>query len=204
MPVALELHDDVDEVLEHPRAGDRAVLGDVPDEQHGDAARLGHLDERGGHLAHLGDVAGRALDLGAADGLHGVDDDQLGLERVDLAEHGGEVGLAGEVERAGHRLDALGAGAHLRRRLLAADVEHPALAVLAGAGGPGRDVEQQGRLADARLAGDEHHGAGHEAATEHPVELRHPGGAGHGPPGVDLTDRDGGPLDGRRRPWCAR
>ena len=52
--VALELHDDVDEVLEHPRAGDRAVLGDVADEQHGDAARLGHLDQRGGDLADLG------------------------------------------------------------------------------------------------------------------------------------------------------
>ena len=53
VPVALELHDDVDEVLEHPRPGDRAVLGDVPDEQGGDAARLGHLDQRGGDLADL-------------------------------------------------------------------------------------------------------------------------------------------------------
>ena len=142
------------------------------------------------------DVAGRALDLGAADGLHRVDDDQVGLERVDLAEHRREVGLAGEVEGAGHRLDALGAGAHLGGGLLAADVEHPALAVLARAGGPGGDVEQQGRLADAGLAGDEHDGAGHDAAAEHPVELRHPGRAGDGPADVDLTDREGRPVDG--------
>ena len=33
LPVALELADDVDQVLEHARAGDRAVLGDVADEQ---------------------------------------------------------------------------------------------------------------------------------------------------------------------------
>ena len=129
---------------------------------------------------------------------------QLGLERVDLAEHRREVGLAGEVERAGHRLDALGPGAHLRGGLLTADVEHPALAVLARAGGPGGDVEQQGGLADAGLAGHEHDGAGHDAAAEHPVELRHPGGAGDRPPGVDLTDRDRGRARPPSRPWCAR
>ena len=39
--LALELEHDVDEVLEHPRAGDGAVLGDVPDEHGRDAALLG-------------------------------------------------------------------------------------------------------------------------------------------------------------------
>ena len=41
VPVALELDDDVDEVLEDPGPGDRAVLGHVADEEHGDASRLG-------------------------------------------------------------------------------------------------------------------------------------------------------------------
>ena len=184
--------------------GDRAVLGDVPDEQHRDAAGLGHLDERRGDLADLADVAGRALDLGAADRLHRVDDDQLGLEGVDLAEHRREVGLAGEVERAGHRLDALGPGAHLRRGLLTADVEHPALAVLARAGGPGGDVEQQGGLADAGLAGHEHHGAGHDAAAEHPVELAAPRWGGRPPAGrrPRRSARRGARPPSRR--WCAR
>ena len=53
VPVALELDDDVDEVLEDAGPGDRAVLGDVADEEHRDAPGLGHLDQGGRHLAHL-------------------------------------------------------------------------------------------------------------------------------------------------------
>ena len=199
VPVALELDHDVDEVLEHARAGDRAVLGDVADEEHRDATGLRGLDQRGGDLAHLGDVAGGALDLGAADGLHGVDDDEVGVERLDLAEHRREVGLAREVEGAGHRLDALGTGAHLCGGLLTADVEDAPLAVLARAGGPGGDVEQERGLADAGLAGDEDDGSRDDAAPEHPVELGHPRGAGRGPADVDVTDGHGRPVDGARR-----
>ena len=40
VPVALEVQHHVDEVLEQPRAGDRAVLGDVADEDGRDAAVL--------------------------------------------------------------------------------------------------------------------------------------------------------------------
>ena len=123
---------------------------------------------RTGDLAHLGDVACLALDVGARDGLHGVDDEQPRRARLDVAEHGREVGLGGEVERVGHRRDAFGAGAHLRGGLLAADVED----LGARPGRPGGDVEQQRRLADARLAGDEDHATGHETATEDAVELR--------------------------------
>ena len=39
LALALELQHAVDEVLEHPRAGQRALLGHVADEQHGDALR---------------------------------------------------------------------------------------------------------------------------------------------------------------------
>ena len=38
--VAFELQDAVDEMLEHARAGDRAVLGHVPDEDGRDAELL--------------------------------------------------------------------------------------------------------------------------------------------------------------------
>ena len=74
--VALEVEHHVDEVLEHPRAGDRAVLGDVADHDRGDVAGLGHPDQRGRDLLDLGDAAGHAVDVGGADGLHGVDDQQ--------------------------------------------------------------------------------------------------------------------------------
>ena len=38
VPFALELQDHVDQVLEHARAGDRPVLGHVPDQEGADAA----------------------------------------------------------------------------------------------------------------------------------------------------------------------
>ena len=95
--LALEVQHHVDEVLEHPGAGDAAVLGDVADQHGGDVLGLGHPDQRGGDLLDLGDPAGDAVDVGGADGLHRVDDQQVGLDRLDVAEHGAEVGLGGEV-----------------------------------------------------------------------------------------------------------
>ena len=47
VPVALELQHDVDQVLQHPRPGHRAVLGDVADQHHRQAAFLGQRDQRG-------------------------------------------------------------------------------------------------------------------------------------------------------------
>ena len=124
VPVTLELHDDVDQVLEHPGPCDGTVLGHVPHEEHGDAARLGDLDERGGDLAHLRDVARGALDLGAADRLHRVDNHERWIYLLDLREDGAEVGLGGEVEAISDSTNALGAATDLRRRLLAGDVEN--------------------------------------------------------------------------------
>ena len=57
--VALELEHAVDEVLEHARAGDGAVLRHVADEDRGDAVLLGDSQEPAGRLAHLADRAGR-------------------------------------------------------------------------------------------------------------------------------------------------
>ena len=118
--LALEVQHHVDEVLEHPRAGDAAVLGDVPDQHGGDVLGLGHPDQRGRDLLDLGDAAGDAVDVGGADGLHGVDDQQLGPDRLDVAEHRAQVGLGGEVElvvdrrRCGRR--AAGPGRRTPRR----------------------------------------------------------------------------------------
>src|SRR5690606_20050717 len=61
--VALEVEHDVDQVLQHARSGDRAVLGDVADEDGGHAALLGQPYQVGGDLADLGDAAGHAAGL---------------------------------------------------------------------------------------------------------------------------------------------
>jgi hypothetical protein len=45
MAFALELADDVDQVFEQPRSGDRAVLGHMAHEQGGHALELGRVDQ---------------------------------------------------------------------------------------------------------------------------------------------------------------
>ena len=124
--------------------------------------------------------------------------EQPRLDRVDVAEHRGQVGLGGQVELVVQRADPLGAQPDLGGRLLAGDVRAPAAVPR---GHAVRDVEQQGRLADAGLAGQQHDRAGHQAAAEHPVELGDAGRPGGGRRRVDLGDRRraGRAADRRRR-----
>src|SRR3954462_14186373 len=60
LPFTLELQHAVDEMLEHARAGQRALLRDVADQQHGHAALLREPRDPVGDLAHLADGARRA------------------------------------------------------------------------------------------------------------------------------------------------
>src|SRR5205814_1914419 len=64
-----------------------------------------------------------------------------------------------------------GAQPHLGDRLLARDVD----GALAGARERGRRLDQQGRLADARIAADQQRRAADETAAGDAVELGHPG-----------------------------
>ena len=89
MPVAVELQDHVDQMLQCPRPGDRAVLGDVADENGGQRPLLRYRHQRGGDLPDLSDAAGSAFDACRGDGLHRVDDQQAGPDNVDMFQHGG-------------------------------------------------------------------------------------------------------------------
>ena len=121
MLVALELQHHVDQMLEHPRPGDIAVLGDMADQHRRDAALLGDRDQRRGDGPDLGDAAGDALGARRRDGLHRVDHQQSGLDRVEMAEHGFEIGLGGQVEALVQRAQPLGPQPDLAGRLLAGD-----------------------------------------------------------------------------------
>ena len=123
VPVALEGQHDVDQVLQQPGPGDRAVLGDVADDDHRHPAPLGHPDQRAGHLAHLGHPAGGAVGLGGADRLHRVEDHQRRRDLLDVAEHRAQVGLGGQVELVGQRVGPAGPQPHLGGGLLAGDVQ---------------------------------------------------------------------------------
>ena len=60
--LALEAQHRVDHMLEHARAGDVAVLGDMADEHHRGPVLLGEADQLLRRGADLADRAGRALD----------------------------------------------------------------------------------------------------------------------------------------------
>ena len=206
MAVALELADDVHEVLEDARARDPAVLRHVADEQGGQVGLLGDADQRGRDRAHLRDAARPALDLGGGDGLHGVDDQQGGARSLDVAEDDAELCLVRDEEVRLERADALRAPAHLGRRLLGRHVQDgSAPARGRRARGFGCHVQQQRRLADAGLTRQEDHRTGHDPAAEDPVQLAHARRTRRGALDVDLADgQRGTPWGGGRRARAPR
>jgi len=86
------------------------------------------------------------------------------------------------------RSAALCSQAHLCDRLLAARVQHRARA-----GDRRRDLQQQGRFADPRVATEEDHRSRHDAAPEDPIELLRAGGNARcrRHRGNTATERDG-------------
>ena len=109
----------------------------------------------------------------------------VGPHLLDVAEHGAEVGLGGEVELVVDAAGAVGAQPDLGGGLLAGDVERAA-PVARGLGG---DLEQQRALADPGLAGQQDRRARDQPAAEHPVELGDAAGAERGLLDRDLADR---------------
>ena len=112
--VALELEHAVDEVLEHARAGDRAVLRDVADEDRRDAVLLRDAQEPRRRLAHLRDRAGRRAELGRVERLHRVDHADVGPLALERRADGLELGLGEDLD-VRRPAEPLGAQLHLRR-----------------------------------------------------------------------------------------
>ena len=159
VPLALEVDDRVDEVLERLGPGDRAVLGHVADEDHRDPVALGEVHQAERRFADLADAAGRAVELVDGRGLDRIDDD----ERRSL-------------DRATSTIRPTSCSARTRtplarRRRRAARGARPAAgpgpatprptaystprAVGRRAGEPGRGLEQERGLADPGLAAEE-------------------------------------------------
>ena len=166
--LALEIEHGVDHVLDHARAGDLAVLGDMADEDDRGAGLLGVADQRLRGGAHLGDRARRRIGEVGPQRLDGIDDDERrrlvgGERRQDVL----DAGLGGELAPAlrsapGARRAAGSAPPPPRRRH-----RRPAGRLGQRAG----RLQQQRRLADAGIAADQQRRAAHEAAAGHAVEL---------------------------------
>jgi hypothetical protein len=101
-----------------------------------------------------------------------LDDQQRGLDAADLLENALGAGLRQQVERRVAHAQPVAARLDLVFRLLARGIEHRTDVV----GEVGRRLQQQGRLAYARLAAEQDQGSGDNAAAQHPVELVDAGG----------------------------
>ena len=82
--IALELADHVHQVLEQARARDGAFLGHVTHEQGAHITFLRGGNHGGGDLTHLGHAAGATLNFRGGEGLHRVDDQQGGVDLLNM------------------------------------------------------------------------------------------------------------------------
>ena len=122
--VALELEHAVDEVLEDARAGDRAVLRHVPDEDRRDAGLLRDAEQAARRLAYLGDRAGRGSEVGGVQRLHRIDHANSRALLLERRAHGAEIGLRQDPDGL-RSAEPGGPERDLRRGLLAGDQEQP-------------------------------------------------------------------------------
>ena len=175
--VAFEREHRVDHVLDHARAGDLAVLGDVADQDDRGAGALGEADQRLRRAAHLRDRAGCGFNRVGPHRLDRVDDDEA--RRLALAHRRDDVldrGFGGELDRRLGKAEALGAQPHLRDRFFAGDVDR----AVAGFRERRGRLDQQRRFSDAGIARHQQHRAAHEPAAGHAVEFGHAGGKARG------------------------
>ncbi len=128
------------------------------------------------------------------DGLDRVDHDQVGLHLVDRGEHVGEGRLGEQPQPVTNRTEPLGPQPHLLGRLFGGDVQR-------GARPLGQELQQDRALADPGFAAEQRDRPGHDAPTEHPVELADLGRPGCTGERIDLADphRRRGRRPDRRR-----
>ncbi len=101
--VAVEGEHRVDEVLDGPRAGQVAVLGDMPDQEDRDAAGLRQARQALDAGAHLGQAAGRLGQIRIAHRLQRVDHDEGRVVMLDGLFDRPDVGSFEGQEVARHR-----------------------------------------------------------------------------------------------------
>ena len=88
---AFEVEHRVDQMLEQPRPGDRAVFGDVADDERRAAGALRELHERLRAVANLRDAAGVRFRFGQPDGLNRIDDERERRLRFEPIEHRAQI-----------------------------------------------------------------------------------------------------------------
>ena len=120
----------------------------MPDDEHGASRFLRVAHESRGAFAHLPNVAGRALELSRIDRLDGINDEEVGRHGARGREDRIQRSLREQLDHHRRISKPLGAKPDLRSGFLCGDVQRSP----ARASATGGYLEQQRRLADARLA----------------------------------------------------
>ena len=156
---ALEADHRIHQVLECLGSGDRAVLGDVPDEDDRDPIALGEVHQAQCRLADLPDAPRGAVELIDGRGLDRINDHERGSRSASDLGDASDVVLRQDLDpfagHAGQDAEARRPQPDLPGRFLARRVEDAGRSCL-GACEAGRRLEEEGRLADPRLAAEEH------------------------------------------------
>ena len=187
MGVALEIQHRVDDVFEHAGTGQRALFRHVTHQDDGHARLLGRARQLRRAFAHLRHGTGRRAERVGIHGLDRIDHHHFRLQVGQGAEDFFQLDLGLQFEFLGIDDETLGAQGDLRAGLFTTDIQH-ALVVRH----VGQRLQQQGRLADAGIAADQHDAAGHHAAAQHAVEFFDARAeAGH-VDGIDIVKRQHG------------
>ncbi len=150
--IAFEVQHRVDHVLEHARTGDRSLLRDVTDDERRDAVVLRDTHEPRRARADLPDRARDARGVGVEHRLDRVDDQDVRRGLRARLPRRAATSVTGSSPMSLAHAEPTRAHLHLRRRLLAAHVQHTGALARQRVG----HLQQQRRLADARLAAEQH------------------------------------------------
>jgi hypothetical protein len=167
MPIPFKVDDGIDDVLDDLGAGQHAGLGDVADDDHGDAAGFGQADQVHAAIAQLRHRPRRGGQSGLVNHLHRIDDHHIRMHLIDLM--GNPLNIGFSEHQKIFRIGSQPSGSHgdLLSRFFAGDVEN----FSAGRRQPICHLQQQSRFADPRLPADEHGRSADNSAAEHSIEF---------------------------------
>ena len=167
MALSFEIQHGIDNVLEGLGPGQAAVLRHVTDEEGRDVLTFRHKQQLRRGLAHLPDAPRRGLEFQREDRLHGVDDYEGRFDAGDLLQNPLEARLSEQIQRSIAHGQALAARLDLMFGFFPRAVEHRS----GGSRHVGGCLQEQRRLADARLPAEQDERTGHDAAAEHAIEF---------------------------------
>ena len=167
MPFAFKIENRIDHVLEDPWASDGAFLRHVPDDEDGNIPALAPLHETSGAFPDLRNAPGRRGDLVDGHGLNRIDDQQRRRHGIGARQNLVQISAGEDKDLSRVDAEAICAESDLLRRLLCRHVEHRPLHVRQSR----RRLQDQGRLADARVAPDENQGSRHQPPAKDTIQL---------------------------------